>query len=170
MKADVLRYELLLEHGGVYLDADFECHHPLDPLIKNRSRLLVSEFGVVTNSLMGFVQQDSFLSGLVAKIGSRFAAGGNLNLREPHLLTGPYLVDELFVEMGIAYTDPSALLPGDYFFTPRTRNPEALARAGAKRYGTHHALATWRDATLHERLRQTKLRTRVQRFLDLTAE
>src|SRR5450759_397044 len=44
MKADLLRYELLRDHGGVYIDADFECHHTIDDLIRARSLLLVSEY------------------------------------------------------------------------------------------------------------------------------
>jgi mannosyltransferase OCH1-like enzyme len=29
-KADLMRYELLLDHGGICVDADSECAHPLD--------------------------------------------------------------------------------------------------------------------------------------------
>lgn len=32
-KADILRYEVLYEYGGVYLDADIYCLKPLDPLL-----------------------------------------------------------------------------------------------------------------------------------------
>lgn len=32
-KSDILRCELLLKHGGVYVDADFECVKPLDELM-----------------------------------------------------------------------------------------------------------------------------------------
>lgn len=33
LRADLLRYELLLDHGGMYADADFECLRPLDPIL-----------------------------------------------------------------------------------------------------------------------------------------
>jgi len=29
-KADIMRYEILAEHGGIYVDADMECLRPLD--------------------------------------------------------------------------------------------------------------------------------------------
>ncbi len=32
MKADILRYEILYNHGGVYVDLDFECFKPFDAL------------------------------------------------------------------------------------------------------------------------------------------
>ena len=33
-KADVARYEILLDHGGVYLDTDVECVRPLTPILE----------------------------------------------------------------------------------------------------------------------------------------
>ena len=30
-KADIMRYEILARHGGIYVDADSECVRPLDP-------------------------------------------------------------------------------------------------------------------------------------------
>ncbi len=33
-KSDILRCELLLKHGGVYVDADFECLKPFDELLR----------------------------------------------------------------------------------------------------------------------------------------
>ena len=32
-RADVLRYEILRRHGGVYVDVDVECLRPLDDLL-----------------------------------------------------------------------------------------------------------------------------------------
>ena len=34
-RADILRYELMHQFGGVYVDMDMECQQPLDDLIKN---------------------------------------------------------------------------------------------------------------------------------------
>jgi mannosyltransferase OCH1-like enzyme len=39
-RADILRLELLHRHGGVYLDADFECLKPIDPLLEGVSCFL----------------------------------------------------------------------------------------------------------------------------------
>jgi len=32
-RSDILRYELLEQFGGIYVDLDFECRRPLDPLL-----------------------------------------------------------------------------------------------------------------------------------------
>ncbi len=34
-RSNLLRYELVLEHGGVYVDIDFECLKNIDPLLKD---------------------------------------------------------------------------------------------------------------------------------------
>lgn len=33
MKSDILRYEILAKHGGLYVDTDFECLKPFDPFM-----------------------------------------------------------------------------------------------------------------------------------------
>jgi hypothetical protein len=169
MKADLLRYELLLDWGGIYIDADFECHRAIDDLVRSRSLLLVSEFGVVCNGFIGADAGEQFIGALVAEAGRRIMATTDSTLAAPHLLTGPYMVDEMYRRRGLAFSAPDALLPGDYFFAPRTRVASALAGALEKRYATHHALASWQESSLGQTLRDTKLRTRVRRFLDLSA-
>lgn len=59
-KADVLRYELLLAHGGIYVDADTECLRPLDELLaewpSDRDGFAVYECGtegLVANGILG---------------------------------------------------------------------------------------------------------------------
>jgi mannosyltransferase OCH1-like enzyme len=170
MKADLLRYEILLAEGGLYIDADFECHRPLDRLMDRvNDLLLVSEFGTVCNGFIGCAPADPFLVQCVTEVRTRMLATSPRDWQErPYLITGPALVDELFVKMDVAVERPESLLPGDYFFVPRTRVPELLKLAQRKRYATHAALATWRRRTLNQRLRELKPRTRWRRFRDLT--
>jgi inositol phosphorylceramide mannosyltransferase catalytic subunit len=169
MKADILRLELLWRYGGVYVDADFSCHHPLDQLFPRTADLrLVSEFGVVCNGLMGSSVENYFIGRLVEQIShlesSAFATD------TPQHVTGPYFMERMFVKYELALNDPGCLLPGDFFFAPRTRERTAIQEAQRKRYLTHAGMATWRRKDLRHRLRGTKLRTRARRFLDLSAE
>lgn len=168
MKADVLRYELLYDHGGVYLDADFQCHKPVDALFPDQASLrLVSEFGVVCNSAMGAAPGHAFIKCLIDELGTLPEASVH---RQPHLITGPYFVDALFIRERLYEREPCVLLPGDYFFPPRTRVPSALQQAERKRYLTHAAMASWRRGGLLQKVRGSKLRTRLRRFADLSAE
>lgn len=44
LRSDLLRYEILLAHGGVYVDVDYECLQSLDAIIEScSSHLLVAE-------------------------------------------------------------------------------------------------------------------------------
>jgi mannosyltransferase OCH1-like enzyme len=36
MKSDILRFDILYQFGGLYIDTDFECLKPLDPFFNNR--------------------------------------------------------------------------------------------------------------------------------------
>lgn len=36
MKSDILRFDILYQFGGLYIDTDFECLKPLDPFFDNR--------------------------------------------------------------------------------------------------------------------------------------
>ena len=168
MKADILRYELLHAHGGVYLDADFRCHRAVDLLFPSDASLrLVSEFGVVCNGVMASSPGHPFIGLVIRELGK--LSPDDLN-RPPHLVTGPYFLDSLFIREKLAETDPGVLLPGDYFFPPRTRVKRTLDEAFRKRFLTHEAMASWREKGLQETLRRTKLRTRTRRFFDLSAE
>ena len=40
-KADILRYELLYEHGGFFIDADSECINPLDDFLTDNKAFLL---------------------------------------------------------------------------------------------------------------------------------
>ena len=71
-RADILRYEVLAEHGGVYVDVDFLMYRNIEPLLRNTDHFLAYE-GVewVCNSIMGFAPNHWFLWKLIAEAPSR---------------------------------------------------------------------------------------------------
>ena len=53
-KADILRYEILYRYGGVYVDCDFECIKPLDPLIYAHEFFAgIAGYDYIGNALIG---------------------------------------------------------------------------------------------------------------------
>lgn len=42
-KSDILRFEILHQFGGLYIDTDFECLKPIDPLFKNRELVIFTQ-------------------------------------------------------------------------------------------------------------------------------
>lgn len=171
VKADLARVEILRRHGGVYVDADYECFRPIDPLIANNRVVVLSEGdGSITNSLVATVPDHPLLEDLVSEMGMIDPQEMAAPSFDPLPWTGPRLWTRIISEGGLVFTDGFSLLPSDFFVTPKTRVRELLVLSESRRYGTHHAMATWRsEGGLVDRLRRTRLRTRIRRFLDLSA-
>lgn len=69
-KADIARYEILLEHGGVYCDADSLCIRPMDDYLLERDCFAVFENeqvrqGLVANGYIGASRGCRLMSALV---------------------------------------------------------------------------------------------------------
>lgn len=70
MKADILRYELLNQYGGLYVDLDFECLKPIDSLLRSvdSNAFAGFEWPTVThtwsvcNALLGAVPSSPFFT------------------------------------------------------------------------------------------------------------
>lgn len=171
VKADLARVEILQQYGGVYVDADYECFRPIDRLIENATALVLSEGdGSITNSLVGSTVAHPLLSSLITEMGRIDPEDMVSSTFDPLPWTGPKLWTRLISEKGLVFSNDFRLLPPDYFVTPKTRIRQLVELSELRRYGTHHALATWRsEGGLVDLLRRTRLRTRLRRFLDLTA-
>lgn len=61
-KADILRYDILMKEGGLYVDCDFEALMSLDEICKNKSFVIGYERnGVLCNALIASVPQHPIL-------------------------------------------------------------------------------------------------------------
>jgi inositol phosphorylceramide mannosyltransferase catalytic subunit len=70
--ADLMRYEILNEHGGVYADADSICVRPLDDWLLATRMFVVWESeehrpGLIANTFIGSVPQHPALAAIVRK-------------------------------------------------------------------------------------------------------
>jgi mannosyltransferase OCH1-like enzyme len=82
---DVLRYELLLTYGGVYIDVDFQPLKPLDELIDGLDCWSASEApGVVSIGIMGAVPGHPLFQDVVFDLKRSAAEPGHVTSR-----TGP---------------------------------------------------------------------------------
>lgn len=75
-KADIARYEILLEHGGVYCDADSLCVRPMDEYLLERDSFAVFENeqarpGLVANGYIGAGRGCPLMSALVEGISAK---------------------------------------------------------------------------------------------------
>jgi mannosyltransferase OCH1-like enzyme len=126
-RADILRLELLHRHGGVYLDADFECLQPIDPLLDGVTCFLgLLDSGRVSNAVIGCVPGHPLLAKAMAEVRPRTTYGPVD--REG---TGPLLLERL--RGGF---DDVTLFEPNFFY--------ATARDQAE-YAFHLSARSWKD-------------------------
>ncbi len=144
-RSDILRFELLSRFGGVYLDCDFECLRPIEPLLEDVSAFAgYRKPGRVNNALLGSVPGHPFVERALTLIRPR-ATWGTVDKEG----TGPLFLDRVLEE----FPDVSRFEP-----------PVFYPRSGAQResaYGIHHRARSWKDAEgLHSSLDKTEKRLR----------
>lgn len=96
--ADVLRYEILAEFGGVYVDTDMECRKPLDGLIAGAVCFAAWEVQdrFVGNAILGAVPHHPFIERLVEQLPASVEKHkGQVPARSsgPHFVTEQYRTD-----------------------------------------------------------------------------
>jgi hypothetical protein len=169
IKADIARLEIVERFGGLYVDADIEAHRAVDPLLGEHRLVLLSEGDLITNALFGAEPGHATISAALRLL--KEIPHGDLNVSNwAHPVTGPMLLTRAAIETGAPFEDSVAVLASEVACLPRARHPEIVAMARERRWMTHHATASWRDErSLAMLLRRTKLRTRLRRFVDLSA-
>ena len=122
-KADILRYELLQQFGGVYIDADVFCVRPIDSLFaqlsKKSSELVAAYEGreddeaLIANTVMMSGLNNPFIGELVANIDVSQKG-------KAWEITGPqYLTDSIR-----KYNPSISLLPSKTFFPVHHKDKE----------------------------------------------
>jgi mannosyltransferase OCH1-like enzyme len=94
-KADILRYQLLWEHGGFFIDADAECLNPLDDFFVDNEAFCCWEneyvrAGLMSNGYMASVPRNQILWEMLNTIAQR--PDMNYEPLETWRITGPMLL------------------------------------------------------------------------------
>jgi mannosyltransferase OCH1-like enzyme len=140
-QADVLRYELLLAHGGVYLDTDFECFRDIEPLLGGvRAFSAREDADRVAIGIMGCVPGHPFFAAVVEALPDSVAWRPGQPANEQ---TGPELFSRVLVEreaLGeeiITVFGPELFYP--YHWSELNRAGEHFPHA----YAAHHWSKSW---------------------------
>jgi len=142
-RANILRYELLLRFGGVYLDADLECLRPIDALIDGLGCFAAeAKPGRVDNAIIGARPGHPALQACVER----------LRPMPDFLRTGVARHDKnttggRFFNRIISERRDDVHVFGPEHFHPAT--PQQRARA----YAVHHAAKSWRGTSETDDLR-----------------
>jgi inositol phosphorylceramide mannosyltransferase catalytic subunit len=128
-RSDMLRLELLHRHGGVYVDADFECRRSIEPLLEGVDFFCAYiDPGRVNNALIGSVPGHPLLERGIRELRPRTTFGP-----VDKEGTGPLFFDRLVA------AEPGVKIFPEQLFYPRT--PAEIEGA----YAVHHAARSWKE-------------------------
>lgn len=141
-KSDFARYEILLRHGGVYVDTDFECLQPIESILQGTDGFVAREDRCLGTAVIGAVPGHPFISAVVDRISDSFWR--NVTSTNASLKVGPIFLQGVYDEIGrglsdsvLRVFDPSYFFP--YHYTEKHRRDESFAGA----YGVHHWAHSW---------------------------
>lgn len=110
--SDVMRYEILYEHGGIYLDADTYCIKPLEDWLLNCQAFACWEQEIIRNNLIsnamiGGVAGADIWKKCIDKVGETDCT----QEERAWILTGPMLLSRIYFE-----TQPDLTVYPSHFF------------------------------------------------------
>lgn len=137
LRSDIARYEILFKHGGVYLDVDFECLKPIDPLLEGIDCFTAWEIQdqYANNAIFGAVPGHPFLRALIDGLEDSLAAHPDSG---PWKVSGPrYMTSVLEQYDG----PPVTIFPESWLYPIRCRD---ISKLGTRRlYKDAYAVHWW---------------------------
>ena len=140
-KANIMRYEILLNCGGIYIDTDFECFHNIEPLLQGVQCFVgLQSANLANNAIIGAVPNHPFVQDLVYGLETRMA---QFSRDKSITQSGPYyLSDVLALHSDVTVFPPEVFYP--YQWHERWRRFEKFPTA----YAAHHWSLSWK---MHDR-------------------
>lgn len=133
-KSDVLRYELIYQFGGLYVDTDIECFKNTEPLIGELEQFASYQTpGYLCNAVLGGTKNNRFFQKLVLGLDDSFRTNsGILDTAGPGYLTRNVLAEDEFTKL-----DPKYFYP--FLWTEQNLGRDNYPEA----YGAHHWVGSW---------------------------
>lgn len=129
VRSDFLRWWVLRQFGGVYVDADMQCLRPIDPLLQCGQGLFLAPEpigGVLSPALVGAEGEHPLLGEMIVSVERALQRHGlDVCNSDPVHTTGPGLLTEVARGRGDLQIHPP------YFFCPSPRELDVA-------YARHH--------------------------------
>lgn len=135
--ADLLRMEILFEHGGVYVDTDFECLRPLDTLLAGVGDFGCSEDGrCLSIGLLGARKRSPLFDAVVRRFPD------NIGVRPVNVETGPAFFTEVVFREG--FRNDFTVFPSHYFYPFDFHTADRSSIDLSNSYAVHHYADSWK--------------------------
>jgi mannosyltransferase OCH1-like enzyme len=162
-QADILRYEILALHGGVYADADSVCLRSLDDQFTTPDLWVIAENanGLIANSFIGATADHPIFDAVVNELAQidpiAIAAEDRTELlRSAWVLTGPCCLSEVMKAEWFAKNPrPNnfgdvQIYPNYYFLQPQQRIPAAPATTAYACHWHGSTFSTYDDPSVEQ--------------------
>jgi mannosyltransferase OCH1-like enzyme len=145
MRSDILRYEILRQFGGIYVDTDFECIRPFDDLmyLKFFTGIAYGDVFVLYVGLIAIVPNHPIINACVNDLDTPYRGHGGMEVMSA---TGPYYFSKCFLETIDTDTEGVVVFPTSFFYPlPNTcrgiSNPKRYIQESS--YAIHYFDTSW---------------------------
>jgi mannosyltransferase OCH1-like enzyme len=136
IKSDLLRYYILYEYGGLYVDADFECYRNFDCFLNNTFFAGYESSKIIAAGLLGSLKKEKTLQSIINicyfNLLSNTVEYSNL---KADIVTGPKVLTDVFNQLknkkGYKAYD-------EWYFYPLNYNNTLKDINGNKPFASHH--------------------------------
>lgn len=136
-RTEIASKEILYKHGGVYVDADFECFKPIDGLLDGITCFTAYESpGQLSAGIVGCTPGHPALRVILDDVEPSIRRQRELGLPQNHG-TGPHILQRNWVGRSDVFVFPAA------WFYPYQWNQRRPSHFGGA-YAAHHWKATWK--------------------------
>jgi FkbM family methyltransferase len=157
-KSDILRYEILYQFGGLYIDTDFECIKPFDELhFLNDFYTGIHDYkdSTIPNGLIACSPRHRIIWHCISQLKNVFSNEDSNKIMEQ---TGPYFFTKQIVPFLNEESAKIVVLPSSYFYPfPNTLRNLALKDRTpyikAESFAIHHWEVSWLNEPIINRRR-----------------
>jgi mannosyltransferase OCH1-like enzyme len=140
-KSDILRYEILLMHGGIYVDCDFECLRAIEPLLYGVELCAALEDEVqIGSAFMGAIPHHPFIEHVVSSLPASIKDHGS---SDPALSSGPAFVTRCLDAWDSSARSSITLFPSAYFYPYSWQQKYRRFERFDEAFAVHHWAGSW---------------------------
>jgi len=142
-KSDVLRFEILYIYGGLYIDTDFQCLKPINPLFEGKDIVLFTQQPrKICGAFFGASKNNHLVKKLIDNLPLREKSHGD---RISDCKYGPEYITSLLYKEGVHTVDGSASKEKTVFpyLWYEDRRRENFRKTHPEAYAVHHWSGSW---------------------------